>query len=268
MRGLVLIALFLTSFGAQAARFDCSLTPPEERQQTKLVWDYAHWLEPSEAERLNTKLVAFARETSNQILVIIVDTLCGLPEGDLAFDIGEKWKIGQKGFDNGIVFLIKPNGPPGQRKVFIATGYGLEGAIPDLRAKQVVDGVVVPHFKQGDHFGGIDQAVDLLMAMAKGEYNEQIPGQGKRAPVWPMLLVMLFIFGVIFLSWRKRVNTYAATNKVDFWTAMWLLSQMSNNHGGRWHGGGGGGGFGGGGGGGFGGFGGGSFGGGGAGGSW
>ena len=117
--------------------------------------------------------------------------------------------IGQKGFDNGIVFLIKPNGPPGQRKVFIATGYGLEGAIPDLRAKQVVDGVVIPHFKQGDHFGGIDQAVDLLMAMAKGEYNEQIPGQGKRAPVWPMLLVMLFIFGVIFLSWRKRVNTYA-----------------------------------------------------------
>ena len=268
MRNLVPIALFLWSFGANAARFDCTLAPPPKSEQTRLVWDYADWLEHGEADRINAKLVAFARETSNQLLVIMVDTLCGLPASDLAFDIGQRWGIGQKGFNNGIVLLIKPNGPPGQRPIFIATGYGLEGAIPDLRAKQVIEGVIIPHFKQGDHYGGIDKAVDLLMAMAKGEYNEQMLGQGKRAPVWPMLLVMLFIFGVIFLSWRRRVNTYATTNKVDFWTAMWLLSQMSNNHGGRWHGGGGGGGFGGGGGGGFGGFGGGSFGGGGAGGSW
>jgi uncharacterized protein len=106
----------------------------------------------------------------------------------------------------------------------------------------------------------------MLMAMAKGEYNE--PVKGKKAPAWPVLVVLLLVFAVIFLSWRNRVRTYATTNKVDLWTAMWLLSQMNNRHSGRWNGGGGGGWSGGGGGGGFGGFGGGSFGGGGAGGSW
>lgn len=264
MRTGVIALLLLLVLPARAAQFDCSLTPPEKRDQNSLVWDYADWLEHGEADRLNAKLVAFARETSNQLLVVIVDTLCGLPESDLAFDIGERWGIGQQRFDNGIVLLVKPNGPPGQRKVFIAVGYGLEGAIPDLRAKQVVDGVIIPRFRKGDHFGGLDRATDLLMAMAKGEYNEAL--QPGRAPVWPVLLVFLLVGLVIFFSWRNRVRNYASTNKVDWWTAMWLLSQMDNRTG-RWHRGGGGG-WGGGGGGGFGGFGGGSFGGGGAGGSW
>jgi len=266
MRNVLLLILVVLVLPMEAARFDCTLAPPAKSEQTRLVWDYADWLEHGEADRINAKLVAFARETSNQLLVIMVDTLCRLPASDLAFDIGQKWGIGQKGFSNGIVLLIKPNGPPGQRPIFIATGYGLEGAIPDLRAKQVIEGVIIPHFKQGDHYGGIDQAVDLLMAMAKGEYNE--PVKGKKAPAWPVLVVLLLVFAVIFLSWRNRVRTYATTNKVDLWTAMWLLSQMNNRHSGRWNGGGGGGWSGGGGGGGFGGFGGGSLGGGGAGGSW
>jgi uncharacterized protein len=241
----------------QAARFDCSLQPPPAREQDRLVWSYAELLSPSEEQQLNAKLVAFARETSNQLLVIIVDTLCGLPESDLAFDIGERWGIGQQRFDNGIV-------PPGQRKVFIATGYGLEGVIPDLTAKRVLDNELLPRFREGNYFQGIDAATGVLMALAKGEFNEK--SYGKKSFPWP-LLVFIVLFGVVMvLSWRSRVNRYARTNSVDFWTAMWLLSQMDRRHSGRWHGGGGG--FGGGGGGGFGGFGGGSFGGGGAGGSW
>lgn len=253
-----------------AAHFDCTLPKPAPSQQDRLVWQFIDLLDAHEAQRLDAKLTQFARETSNRILVIVVDTLCGLPESDLAFDIGEKWGIGKAGFDNGIVFLIKPNGPPGGRKVFIATGYGLEGAIPDLRAKQVIEGYVVPNFKAGHYFDGVDKATDALMAMARGEYNEP---SAVHAPFpWPILVfVLIFLFGVFF-AWRGRVRRYALTNNVDFWTAMWLLNQMDQRHAGRWRGGGwsgGGGGWGGGGGGGgFGGFGGGSFGGGGAGGSW
>lgn len=266
MRKLAAIVLLLLATTAQAARFDCSLTPPKEREQDRLLWSYAELLSASEEQRLNAKLVQFARETSNQLLVIIVDTLCDQSEADLAFAIGERWGIGKKGFDNGIVLLIKPNGPPGQRKVFIATGYGLEGAIPDLTAKRVIDKELLPHFREGQYFAGIDQATEVLMALAKGEFNEK--SYGKQKFPWQVLIFFLLFFVVMIAAWRGRVNRYARTNQVDFWTAMWLLSQMDRKHSGRWNGGGGGGGWSGGGGGGFGGFGGGSFGGGGAGGSW
>lgn len=264
MRAVLLIAAFLVASLGNAARFNCALTPPNVAQQDRLVWQYTEFLSASEEQQLNAKLVEFARETSNRILVIVVDTLCGLPESDLAFDIGEKWGIGKKGFDNGIVFLVKPNGTPGERKVFIATGYGLEGVIPDLTAKRIVDHEVIPNFKAGNYAVGMNAAVDILMALAKGEFDEK--SYGKEPFPWPILL-----FGIIFvlavgMSWRGRVARYSRTNNVDFWTAMWLLNQMDRSHRGRWSSGGGGGSWGGGGG--FGGFGGGSFGGGGAGGSW
>lgn len=263
MRSLFASLLLVFSLGVRAQGFDCSLTPPPESQQDKLLWAYTDLLEPAEAERINAKLVQFARETSNRILVLIVDTLCGTSESDLAIQVGERWHIGKKEFDNGVVFLIKPTGGPGQRKVFIATGYGLEGAIPDATCKQIIENEVVPRFKQRDFYGGIDAALDTLMALAKGEFDHK--SYGKKSFPWPVLIFLLFFIIVMIFSWRGRVKRYARTNNLDFWTSMWLLGQMNNRHSGRW---GGGGGFGGGGGGGFGGFGGGSFGGGGAGGSW
>lgn len=269
MRVFLLLLAGACALVARAAHFDCALPKPAEAQQNTLVWQYTDFLQPHEAQRLDAKLAQFARETSNRLLVIVVDTLCGLPESDLAFEIGEKWGIGKAGFDNGIVLLIKPNGTPGERKVFIATGYGLEGAIPDLRARQVIDGYLIPHFKAGNYFAGVDQATNALMAMAKGEYNE--PSRDAIGFPWPLFVVLAIVVIAVFFSWRGRVQRYSRTNNVDFWTAMWLLNEMDRSHRGRWNSGGwsgGGGGWGGGGGGGFGGFGGGSFGGGGAGGSW
>ncbi len=264
MRLLITLVALTVSATAWASQFDCSLKAPSAQEQDKLVWQYAgDFLDAGEEARLNARLVEFARETSNRILLLVVDTLCGLPESDLAFEVGQQWGIGKTGFDNGIVFLIKPNGPPGDRRVFIATGYGLEGAIPDLTAKRVVDREVVPHFKEGRYYQGIDQALTVLMALAKGEFDEK--SYGKQPVPWAVLVFFLVFIAFMVFAWRGSVKQYASTNNVDFWTAMWLLSQTQKRHGSR---GGGFGGFGGGGGGGFGGFGGGGFGGGGAGGRW
>lgn len=265
MRRILAIVLFAIATQTWGARFDCSLEPPGERDQDKLLWSYTTFLTPQEEARINARLVEFARETSNRILVILVDTLCDRDAADLAFEIGERWGIGLKGFDNGVVFLIKPTGPSNQRKVFIATGYGLEGAIPDATCKRIIEEEVIPRFKAGDHAEGIEAALTAMMGLAKGEIDQK--SYGRKSFPWPILLFVVFFGIVMFYSWRGRVRRYASTNKLDFWTAMFLLSQMSNKQRGRWHGGGGGFG-GGGGGGGFGGFGGGSFGGGGAGGSW
>jgi uncharacterized protein len=266
MRTLAAIGFALLALGVHAARFDCSLAPPAEARQDRLVWSYTDLLAAEEEARINSRLTAFARETSNRILLLIVDTLCGTEASDLAFQVGERWGIGRKGFDNGIVFLIKPTGAAGQRKVFIATGYGLEGPIPDATCKRIVENEVLPRFRDGRFAEGIEAALDVLMPLAKGEFDHK--SYGRKGVPWAPMLLMAFIMLLMFLAWRGRVKRYARTNRLDFWTAMWLLSQMDRRQGGGHHGTTGGfRGFGGGGGG-FGGFGGGSFGGGGAGGSW
>lgn len=268
MRNALAIAFMLVALLTQAARFDCALPKPSEREQDRLLWTYTDLLSADEAQRIDARLSAFARETSNRILVLIVDTLCGTSDSDLAFRIGEEWGIGAKGFDNGIVFLIKPTGGQGERRVFIATGYGLEGAIPDATCKQIVENEVIPRFKQGRFAEGIEAALDVLMPMAKGEFDHK--SYGRKSIPWGVVIMMLVVGLIAFFSWRGRVKRYARTNSLDFWSAMWLLSQMERKHTGSYRSGSSGGfrGFGGGGGGGFGGFGGGSFGGGGAGGSW
>ncbi|MBK7382641.1 MAG: TPM domain-containing protein [Flavobacteriales bacterium] len=266
MRKAFALLAFLSISSSWAAKFDCNLVPPAENRQTQLLWTYTELLSSADAQRINARLVDFARETSNRILVIIVDTLCGTEASDLAFRIGDSWGIGDQKFDNGIVFLIKPNGASSERKVFIATGYGLEGAIPDATAKQIIENEVIPNFKAGAYAEGIDAALTILMGLAKGEFDQKSYGQ-KKFP-WPILLFVVFFLVVMFFSWRGRVRTYARTNNVDFWTAMFLLSQMNSRRGGGGSFGGGYRGSGGFSGGGFGGFGGGSFGGGGAGGSW
>lgn len=239
--------------------------PAKPSDQAHLVFQYTALLSDFEADRLDSKLTRFAQETSNRIAVVVVDELCGYDAGDFAFQLGENWGIGGKK-DNGVLVLVKPTGSPGERKVFIATGYGLEGAIPDALCGRIVNEEIIPRFKERAFFEGLDAGTDVLMKLAKGEITEESYGSGpSRLPGLAVFALVALIIVIALVAQRSRVKRYAHTNNIDFWSAWWLLNQASRNHRGSWGGftGGGGGGSGG-----FGGFGGGSFGGGGAGGSW
>ena len=267
----LLLAMFL-AHGASAARFDCALEKPSAARQDQLAWSFVDdFLSSTDLARLDASLIAFARETSNQILVVVVDTLCGIPEADLATALGHSWGLGQHEKDNGVVILVKPNGTPGERVVYIAVGYGLEPVIPDLMARRIVQEQIIPAFRKGHYFEGLDRAATAIMALAKGEYDEQVHGRSRSVP-WPLVIFFLVVIGLMIYIWYTGVKRYAKVNNIDAWTAMWLMSQSHRQHGrpGRsmsgWGGFGGGGSSGGGGG--FGGFGGGGFGGGGAGGRW
>ena len=253
----LLLALGFTALAAD----DCF--PERPKGKDILVHEFHDLLTDNEEQALNAKLVKFARETSNQIIVVVVDDLCGYDPARFAFDIGEKWGVGQSKFDNGVVVLVKPTGGKGQRKTFIAVGYGLEAVIPDLTSKHIVDLELLPNFKQGNFYQGLDEATDVLMSLAIGEFNSA--EYGKRSKKFPFaaLLPLLLMAFFAFILPIFRVRSYAQTNNLGFWAAMALMSQAGRSHGGMF---GGGGGFSGGGG--FGGFGGGGFGGGGAGGSW
>lgn len=236
---------------------------PERPVPPKLVNDFANLLSASEREILEDSLVRFDRETSTQIVVMTIPDLQGYDPSDFAFQLGEKWGVGQKEKNNGIVILVKPKQGNSNGQVYIATGYGLEGVLPDAVVNStVIDYEMIPYFRENNYFKGISGGVKVIMEITRGEYSaEQYQEFYARKNDGAIPAIIIFLV-VMFIVMRSRKNRFYSPGKsLPFWLAMSLLS------GGRGSGGGSFGNFSSGGGG-FGGFGGGSFGGGGAGGSW
>ena len=243
---------------------------PEQDDKKTFVYDEADILNDVEERQLRLKLEAFSDTTSNQILVITTNKLCGMVPAQYATRIGQHFGVGQADNDNGIVVLVAPE----MRETFIAVGDGLEGAIPDITAGRVIDKEMLPRFREGKYYTGIYQATNVLMELASGEYSFQNYGSSNEVPGGVFIFLGIFLLIMIIsisLAMRKARN-YARLNNITIWQALALLSEANRKHTGSWgsfRGGSGGfGGFSGGGGSSFGGFGGGSFGGGGAGGSW
>ena len=161
------------------------------------------------AKQLEQTLRAFDDSTGNQIVVLIVDDLLGYDDWEYATEIGHKWGVGQEDKDNGIVFLIKPTGGQGERKTFISIGQGLEGAIPDGITGQVIDYEVIPYFKEGEFYAGINQAVSVLMELASGEYTAEEyaenAGGGNFGLWFAGIFVIFWIFAVLYA--RKKGHT-------------------------------------------------------------
>jgi uncharacterized protein len=235
----------------------------------RLVNDAAQLLTPDQIASLEAKLVAYDDTTSNQIAVVLVKTLNGLEPNDYATELGRLWGVGGKEFNNGVIILIS-TGNDGQekRKVYIATGYGLEGAIPDIIAKRIVDREMVPNLQAGNYYRALDEATDALIKAAAGEYKapEGYRNRGEGEGGFPLGLLIFIIVLVIIFASRGGGGRGGGGMLSRRGYRGWNSGPPIFFPGG--FGGGGGGGFGGGGGGGFGGFGGGGFGGGGAGGDW
>ena len=235
---------------------------PPQPVPARLVVDLTGTLAPDQRDALEAKLVAYDDTTSNQIAVVIIPTTGDYDISEVAYMIGRKWGVGNKEFNNGIVFLVAKN----DRKVFIATGYGLEGAIPDITAKRIIENEVVPNFRGNDYYRGIDFGVDALILAAAGEYEAPAGygNRGRKGTGGNLLgLIIIFLIILFILSRINRGGGGAFMSRRGYrnWTGpstMWF--PPSGGGGSGWGGGGGGGGFGG--------FGGGGFGGGGAGGSW
>ncbi|HTF05481.1 MAG TPA: TPM domain-containing protein [Bacteroidia bacterium] len=250
-----LLSIFLSGT-ALVAQPVVAERPSPQRLVNNLSKEFPNFLTSSEAAALEQKLVDFERETSNQIVVVIVDDLDGSDANSYATQLGQKWGVGQGKFDNGVVILIKPTGGEGQRDAYIAAGYGLEGAIPDITAKHIVEQEMVPQFAGGNYYAGVDAAVNTVMQMAKGEINAGEYSKSRKSSkggIWKYGVLGLVLLLLVFRVFRGGGG--ATIGRGGF-------------YGGGFGGGFGGGSFGGGGGGGFGGFGGGSFGGGGGGGKW
>lgn len=225
-----------------------------------------NFLTPEQAQAIENKLVAYDDSTSSQIAVVVVEELHGYDANTFATELGRKWGVGGSQFNNGVVILVSTGGGDGNRDVYIATGYGLEGAIPDMIAASIVDHELIENFREGNYYRGLDEAVDAIIKAAAGEYKAP-PGYGDKKPKITMrhIVIGIIILWIILAGIGRggRGGGYASRRGYRGW---WGPTWGGGLGGGSWGGGGWSGG--GGGGGGFGGFGGGGFGGGGAGGKW
>lgn len=262
---ILLLILFFSIAGAAAQDI------PEPPNPPRLVNDFTGILSAGEIQSLENKLVTFNDSTSTQIAVVIVPSLNGYEKMDFTYRLAEKWGVGRKGKNNGVVIMVKPKTAGETGQAYILSGYGLEGALPDALCKRIVENEMIPNFRENNYYGGIDAAVNTIMSLVKGEFTAEQYAKSKGSSPYGILIPLIIMGVVFFLIRASKANSYSVGKHIPFWTAFWLLGSMGRgSHSGSWGDfSSGSGGFGsGGGGGGFGGFGGGSFGGGGAGGSW
>lgn len=254
---LLLLFFFVMPCRAQVIPVD---SVPARPVPPRLVNDFNQMLLPDQSDALERKLDAYSDSTSTQIAVVIVNTVGQNDMMDYALSILRKWGVGTKK-NNGVVLLIAAE----DHKVFIATGYGMEGVLPDATCKAIIDNDITPNFRQANYYSGINQALDDMIRAASGEYTAPPASAksvgGNLAGGIILILIILFVIG--------GIGKGGGGNMISR-RGFWMGAIMGSLLGGGWGGGGGGGGFGGGGfgGGGFGGFGGGGGGGGGAGGGW
>ena len=149
------------------ATLQFDVTSAEFPALTGQVVDEANILSASVEKEISTVLAAHEVETSNQVVVATVQSLDGRDIAEYGVELGRRWQIGQEGRDNGVILLVAPN----ERKVRIEVGYGLEGALPDAIAANIVHRVILPRFREGNYKSGIREGVSAILDAIKGEYE-------------------------------------------------------------------------------------------------
>ena len=228
---------------------------------SKLVNDYTNTLSASQTQQLEQKLAAFNDSTSNQVAVVIIKSVGDYDINEYALELGRKWGVGGKTKNNGIVLLVAL----GDRKIAIQTGYGLEGALPDIYTKRIIENDIKPFFKANDYYAGLDAGTNSIISLIKGEYKNDNPKAkskgGKGGAGFIVIIIIVIIAIIIRKGGGGGGNQVIGGRGVAEALLFGALLGSSRDSGGGGFGGGSSGG-------GFGGFGGGSFGGGGSSGSW
>lgn len=157
------------------------------------VTDLTQTLTPDQQNQLEAKLAAFEQQKGSQIAVLIVPTTQPEDIAQYSIRVTDAWKLGRKKVDDGLLILVAKD----DHKMRIEVGRGLEGVIPDLTAKRIISEIMAPSFKQGDFYGGLNNASDKLIGLVNGE---QLPAPGSPAlsgRSFGNLLPMLLFGGLI-----------------------------------------------------------------------
>jgi uncharacterized protein len=188
---MLIAALALLLWASPAAAALPIPPPPDHR-----VNDYAGALSPAERERLEDKLRQRERVSSNQVVVAIFRSLQGESLEDYSIRLAQRWRVGQKGLDNGVVFLIFLD----DRKMRIEVGYGLEANLTDAISSSILRDVVAPRFREGRVADGVAAGLDAIDRAIAGAYRAPAPAR-RQEPAMDAVTVLLFLFIVGAMAW-------------------------------------------------------------------
>ena len=250
----VFVCLFITQLGW--AQF----TIPEKPAFQTSIYDYAKVLSETEKSQLEEKLVRYSDSTTTQIIIITIESLKGEDVNQLSTNWAQTWGIGQAKEDNGVIILLAK----AEKKIAIKPGYGLEDRLTAGTGGEIIRNIIIPEFKTGSYFNGLDKGTDAIIDVFKGKYKgTRKQKKGEDFPILPFIVIIVIVL-ILFSRNKKGGGNSGGSGGFgggpSFLDILVLSSLASGNRGG-FGGSSGGGGFGGG-------FGGGGFSGGGSSGSW
>lgn len=186
------------------------------------VVDQARVLPPSTVESITAQLAAHETKSSNQVAVLIVPTLDGDTIEEFSHRVATAWKLGQKGTDNGVLLLVAIQ----ERKVRIEVGYGLEGALTDIRSAQIIRNEIVPRFRAGDIPGGVTAGVDAILKTIEGTYQASentAPRQDNDVigQVVTAVIVGLLV-GLVFTNLHRFIGPVAGAGIATLLAPWWV----------------------------------------------
>ncbi|EPC3540624.1 TPM domain-containing protein [Aeromonas hydrophila] len=161
------------------------------------VVDEANLMSRKQAHQLTQQLAAFEKRSGIQLVVVSIDTLAGDTIEEYGYQLGRHWGIGQKGKDNGVLLLIAQD----ERKVRIEVGYGLEGALPDAIAANIIQTRILPAFKRGDMVAGVVAGSQAIMQALAGEYKP-VDNASKDKLGGPWLFILMVIVMIVLHNLR------------------------------------------------------------------
>ena len=183
-----------------------------------MVNDFAGVFTQAQVRSMEARLEAFSDSTSNQICVVTIGDLEGYEPADYAQRLGQKWGVGSSK-DNGVLILLKPRSATEKYiDVFIATGYGIEGALPDALCKRIINNQMGPFLRQDppDYYGAVEAAVTQIEPVMLGEYHEGMDYSGDEDIDWTSLFVLLLVIAapllIAFYPTKKRRARSALRN--------------------------------------------------------
>lgn len=186
------------------------------------VTDLTNTLSPDQKSTLESRLAAFEREKGSQIAVLLVPSTQPETIEQYGIRVVDTWKLGRKGIDDGILVLMATQ----DREVRIEVGYGLEGVIPDVTAKRVIEEIMIPRFREGDVAGGLNAGVERLIGLIEGEPlpppKKQTASGGAFDTYFPMLFVAAIVLGGLMRAIFGKVLGGMATGGI-VGLAVWLL---------------------------------------------
>ena len=186
------------------------------------VVDNADLIPDDAQQRIQQKLAAYEQQTGSQIAVLTVESLEGESLEDYSIRVAETWKLGQKGKDNGVLFLISEQ----DRKMRIEVGYGLEPELTDFETNRILDNVVTPRFRSGDFAGGVESGVDAMVAAIGGQEITPAPGAdatpqmatGEKAVFGLVFLVVIGVFSLMAIFSHGCQSWFLYLFLTPFWT--------------------------------------------------